>query len=571
MHTSPLTGHQSQARGTGRIRGEKGQPRVAAKASAKPRPVAIARRSGRVTMKQILAIAALPSSKRIVGWRTPAFDKQKAFVTQVFETNPSTPLKPLLDLKADIGPELHEIPPLPDALERVGALFAKQRAKMDIERVEHLPTEVLDYVIIGCGMAGAAAGSVIADANRAGAGLKGIVLEGSDVVGGRARDVEIDGKMAGLGPSWLHGRYNMLRRMADLLGLTRQSTHLDRMVFENGTRLSKEKEDGLFSEEERAEDAMLKAANRGAEDPRHAASKFFPPGRWKGVAMAEMGRGDQGMNIGQVDIEDGARFQSNDDDFIKEGMQEFVTRLAKAAELKVSFNSVLKEADRDANGVWTLKLKDGRTVKTKQVIYTGSTAALSNIDFKDKLPRAKLEAAHAMPMGNFTKFLFTTKQKFARPDTLRNSWVVNAVTDKSTGKLEEQEQFVVDYEGDHSMNIMFTDAKKAKDAIALGLLGQKKLIGEKFSPIAGEHIDVDQVAHTPFASDPLFGGSYSNLLPGMEGAHTVYAAPFHGFNFAGEAAGTAQNNASLLAAFTSGIDSAYDVIAALLLRNKRAR
>ncbi len=43
----------------------------------------------------------------------------------------------------------------------------------------------------------------------------------------------------------------------------------------------------------------------------------------------------------------------------------------------------------------------------------------------------------------------------------------------------------------------------------------------------------------------------------MEGAHTVWAAPVNGLHFAGEAAGTAQNNGSLLAAFTSGIDSAY--------------
>jgi hypothetical protein len=79
-------------------------------------------------------------------------------------------------------------------------------------------------------------------------------------------------------------------------------------------------------------------------------------------------------------------------------------------------------------------------------------------------------------------------------------------------------------------------------------------------------VHVDALFITPFATEKNFQGCYSNLLPGKEGAHTVWAAPVHGLNFAGEAAGTAQNNASLLAAFTSGIDSAYDVIKATKLR-----
>jgi monoamine oxidase len=524
-----------------------------------------------VTLDDILAIARLPSSKRIPGWRTARFDKAKAFATKVFETNPDAPMKPMLDPKADIGPTLSKIPTLPEALERIGARYRAQNMKSDIRRIDVLPNDVQDYVIIGAGMAGAAAGAGFADANHAGAKLKGLVLEGSDVLGGRARDVDVNGKKAGLGPSWLHGKHNVLRRMADLLGLTRERTYLDREVYVDGRKATPAEADALFKEEERAEDTMLKAALGGKESRANAASKFFPPGRWKNVAEAEMGRGDQGMDIGKVDPIDGADFQSNQDDFIKEGMQEFVTRIAKAAELPIAFNAYVKSARRGDDGIWTVKLADGRSVKTKQLIYTGSTSALMNIDFGGALPKAKIESALAMPMGNFTKFLFTTKEPLDRPDTFRNSWVVDAVTDPHNHELHEDVQFVVKYGDDPRANIMFADAEVAKHVLALPKDRRRAYVEKQFEKVAGRPVHIETMANTPYASDPLFGGSYTNLLPGMEGAHTIYAAPFHGLNFAGEAAGTAQNNGSLLAAFTSGIDSAYDAIAALFPAPKRIK
>jgi monoamine oxidase len=360
----------------------------------------------------------------------------------------------------------------------------------------------------------------------------------------------------------------MLRRLADGLGLHRERTFLDREVYVDGHRASKEQQDGLFAEEDKAEDRMMKAALAGQEskggDP---ASKFFPKGRWQAVAEAEMGRGDQGMSIGKVDPIDGADFSSNQDDFIQEGMQEFATRFAKAAKLPVAFNAQVESAKRGDDGIWTVKLTDGRSIKTKQVIYTGSTTAMQNIDFGTHLPEAKVAAAKdALPMGNFTKFLFTTKEPLNRPDTFRNSWVVDATTDQKTGKLSEDVQFVVKYGDDPRANIMFADAGVAKELLALPEKERRAAIERRFEKIAGRPVHLDKLAITPFADEKNFRGCYSNLLPGKEGAHTVWAAPVHGLNFAGEAAGTAQNNGSLLAAFTSGVDSAYDVIAATRLK-----
>jgi monoamine oxidase len=536
---------------------------AASHAAAAPKPKSV---RTHVTLQHVLDTAALPSSKRIEGWRTPEFDKAKAAISKKLEADPNVPLKHLLDIKADIGPTPDKIPALPEAVERIMARNAERKG--DIRPVTKLPTDVQDYVIIGSGMAGISAGAILSDANEAGANLKGLVLEGGSVVGGRMRDVDVNGKKAGLGPSWLHGKNNMLRRLADGLGLHRERTFLDREVFIDGRRATKEEEDGLFAEEEKAEDHMTKAALAGQESKGgDAASKFFPKGRWQRVAEAEMGTGDQGMNIGKVDPIDGADFASDQDDFILEGMQEFANRFAKAAHLPVAFNAQVSGAKRGDDGVWTVTLADGRTVKTKQVIYTGSTDALHNIHFGQHLPKAKLETVtDALPMGNFTKFLFTTKEPLNRPDTFRNSWVVDAHTDDHTKKLTEEVQFVVKYGDDPRANIMFADAGTAKALLALPEAQRKHAIEERFSKIAGRPVHVEQLAVTPFAGEKNFRGCYTNLLPGMEGAHTVWAAPVHGLNFAGEAAGTAQNNGSLLAAFTSGVDAAYDVIAATKLK-----
>lgn len=526
-------------------------------------------RKTNAVLKEVLATAAAPSSQRIAGWRSARYDRAKAALTQTMERDPSTPMKGVLDPKADIGPSPGKIPPLVAALERTAARFHASGRKLKVRPVRTLPKDTLDYVIVGAGMAGIAAGAVLADAVRAGASLNGLVLEGSDVVGGRARDVSVRGLKAGLGPSWLHGRHNMLRRLADALGVNRERTYLDREVYIDGVRATKKQEARLFEEEERAEAAMAKAAGNGRESRGDSAAKFFPRSRWLGVAEAEMGAGDQGMRIGKVDAVDGGDFQSNQDDFIKEGMQEFVTRIANAAELRVSFKSRLTRARRGKDGIWNLALKDGRTLRTKHLIYTGATPTLLDIAFSPKLPRMKVEAARALPMGNFTKCLFATKEKLNRPDTFRNSWVVDAETNRKTKRLGERVQFVVKYGGDPRVHIMFAAARVADDLLKLTERGRRRYVEERFEKIAGQPVHIEQMAVTPFASEPLIKGSYSNLLPGMEGAHTVYAAPFNGLHFAGEAAGTAQNNASLLAAFTSGIDSAYDVIDAICVSNEK--
>lgn len=514
-------------------------------------------------LKDVLATAAAPSSQRIAGWRTARYDRAKAALTRKMEREPSTPMKGMLDPKADIGPSPGKIPPLAAAVERTAARLHASGRRLKVRPVRTLPTDTLDYVIVGAGMAGIAAGAVLADAVRAGLTLKGLIIEGSGVVGGRARDITVRGLKAGLGPSWLHGRHNTLRRLADALGLTRERTYLGREVYIDGRRATKQQEAGLFREEERAEAAMARAATNGRESRGDSAAKFFPRSRWLGVAEAEMGAGDQGMRIRKVDAIDGGDFQSNQDDFIKEGMQEFVTRLANAAELPVSFGSHLKSARRGKDGIWSLSLKDGRTLRTKHVIYTGSTPTLLDVAFSPKLPRMKVEAAKALPMGNFTKCLFATKEKLNRPGTFRNSWVVDAETDRKTKRLGERVQFVVKYGGDPRVHIMFAAATVARSLLKLSARARIHYVEKRFEKIAGCPVHIEQMAITPFASEPLIKGSYSNLLPGMEGAHTVYAAPVNGLHFAGEAAGTAQNNASLLAAFTSGIDSAYDVIAAL--------
>src|SRR6185437_3538797 len=84
----------------------------------------------KVTLVDVLAVAALPSSQRIAGWRTAHFDDAKAACTKRMEEDPHAPLASMLDIKADIGPSLDEQPPLPAAIERQLQRFQASGGKL---------------------------------------------------------------------------------------------------------------------------------------------------------------------------------------------------------------------------------------------------------------------------------------------------------------------------------------------------------------------------------------------------------------------------------------------------------
>jgi len=540
---------------------------MANRISRRPKPPtplkATWRSEARAARQHPLNVAALPSSARIKGWRTTRFDEAKTFFSH--EAQAHTSMHAHLDPKADIGPSLERIPELVPAVQRVAERYLAGGKKKDIRPVLKLPEGVLDYVIIGAGMAGVSAGAIMADAQHAGVPLRGLVLEGSGRLGGRVRDVEVQGKKVGLGASWIHGKYNTLRLLADALALTRERTYLGREMFVDGRPATPEERLEYERATQAAQEAVGAAERRGSAGP---VAKYVPDGKWKGLVVAENGPGEAGVDGDQVDASEATRFASGRDVFLKEGMQSLVVELAKAAELPVVFNARVDQWAQAQDGSWNVRLTDGRQVRAWQVLYTGSTGALGNIDVQPPLPLWKREAVAALPMGNFTKFAFTTEEPYERKHTRRNSWVVNAETHSVTHQIKEDVQFVVKYQGDPRLNIMFAGGRAAER-----LLAQPKPVlvawaEGKFSRVAGKVMHIKDIMATPFGQEELLRGSYTAVRPGMAGAHAVYAAPMQGLNFAGEAAGSSQESGSLLAAFHSGVDSAYDIIAALKLKPK---
>ncbi|RMD42677.1 hypothetical protein DV735_g2421, partial [Chaetothyriales sp. CBS 134920] len=318
------------------------------------------------------------------------------------------------------------------------------------------PSEVFDVLIVGAGYSG-----LTAARDTTTTGLRTLILEGRDRIGGRTWTSNIDGYQYEMGGTWVHwfqphvyrelSRYGMKDELVHSTDYTKKKSYFT-FVTEHGRRnMSHEEEHELFARaiakfvnidgnrgktvmplpykgqwsKEVLEYANMSVADRIeqirhnlSEDERHAIeaivlvcsggtrdnSSFLDFLRWWAAA---------GFNY-EIFMETVIVFK------LKCGQSGFATKFFHEAlatgRLSYSFNTVVSEIESKNDNLVQVKTSDGRQFSARRVISTVPLNVLTKVRFTPPLDPAKTEAATLKHVNQCVKLHAEIK------DFERRSW-----------------------------------------------------------------------------------------------------------------------------------------------------
>ena len=376
-----------------------------------------------------------------------------------------------------------------------------------------------DIVIVGAGAAGiAAAGESVR------AGLKTLVLEARDRVGGRAHTVP-DGRggVLDLGCEWLHSAdRNPLVGLADELGFTIDRSKPDWSTHAGPGFPPAELAD-FHAASDRFWTGLEQAAHGGGPD--RAASALLEPGcRWNPLIDA-ISTYYNGVELDRVSIVDLDRYVDTGVNWrIAEGYGAFIS--AAAAALDVRTGCRVRTIDHSGRHVTVVS--DAGAVTARAVIVTVPTNLLANggIVFAPDLPRHR-EAAAALPLGLADKLFFAIAEGADVP-----SGHLFGSTDRvgtiSFDLRPGGRPFVHGYAGGAFARSLERGGARAFEAEARSQL--TAMLGSDLLK------KIIFLRATAWDSDPFAQGAYSHALPGCADMREILAAPVDDrLFFAGEA------------------------------------
>ena len=417
-----------------------------------------------------------------------------------------------------------------------------------------LPTNP-DVVVIGAGSAGFGAARRLMKA-----GKSVIVIEAANRIGGRAwTQSDSFGVPVDMGASWVSGAdknpYTKVARKRGyhLVDHTNAPTDL--------FRLDKSRADtqGLVDYRKTAkaiQKAMKKAGRKGRDVP---ASDVIPNDMpWAGAVQSWLGPMDYGFDFDQVSTLDDWYSKSDQPSyFIREGLGAVVAE--KAQGLPIKLNTAVTHIDWSGEGV-RIETSDG-TISAKACVITVSTGVLASgaIRFTPALPEAKIEAAHALPMGLLVKVPMMFDG--ARLGLGDNNWVTYQVPNDMPAKAC---YFIAwpcghDYLFGNIGGQLGWELSAEDPAVTVDFAMEElvKLVGSD----ARKHFI--KGFRTDWANDPLTLGAYAAVKPGHYGVRDTLEAPVGDrLFFAGEAMGKGRC-ALVSGAYYSGKRAAKKVAAAL--------
>ena len=373
-------------------------------------------------------------------------------------------------------------------------------------------------VVIGAGAAGIGAARRLRDA-----GVRAVVLEAGDRVGGRAHTVRCEGHALDLGCGWLHsGERNPWTTIAGDFGLTvdRAKARWDVQWRDLGFPPGDQAAFG------RAFAAFDAAVERLAEGPDVALAAALPvAGEWAGAIDAVVGYLD-GTGAADVSLQDHYAFDvaTSDNNWrIREGYGTTMTRAA--AGLGVRLNSAVDAVSLAGPAVKVTGA--GFALDASHVIVTVSTGVLDRIRFDPALPD-KLAAAASLPLGHVGKLFLAVDGA----DELPVDGHLRVRPRDSTSASHRLRPFgwpVIEcyFGGPHAAGLANAGDSATIDAMLDELTG---LLGNdwrtRLRPLALSH----------WHDVPYIGGAWSTARPGERDARFRLAEPVDDrIFFAGEA------------------------------------
>jgi monoamine oxidase len=252
------------------------------------------------------------------------------------------------------------------------------------------PSQAIDAVVIGAGLAGLACAQQLIAAGR-----KVVVLEARQRIGGRIWTKQLQGSAIDLGASWLHGITNnpLHRLVTQELGLPVVPTNDEGQVTigPDGQRWSSERREQA--------DAWLAAFVRKAEDSGKATesldsllpARLTPDQRFTLIADVEHELGAELSTIAaNAPLGDGQELLGGDA-MVPAGLDRLVRHLAKGVDIRLG--KVVKQIENHPNGV-KITTTDSTVIDAQALCCTVPLGVLKQgrIRFDPDLPPAKVKA-----------------------------------------------------------------------------------------------------------------------------------------------------------------------------------
>ena len=404
----------------------------------------------------------------------------------------------------------------------------------------------VEVAVIGGGAAGIGAARRLADA-----GVKALILEARDRLGGRAWTIAAGGFPIDLGCGWLHSaKRNPWTAIAEAQRRTIDRTpppwarpaSQPRMTVEEARQFH----DALWGLHERAE------ALAENEPDRSLADLLEPGGQWNALLDAISGY-YSGAELARVSARDLGRYADDGVNWrIAEGYG--ATIVAHAAGLDVALDSVVTRID---HGGRRIRVETTRGVVEADAAIVTLPSALIAADeklFAPALPD-KTRAAAGLPLGHDDKLFLSFADAEAFESETRAFGDPRRVDTASYQLRPFGRPMIECYFG----GALAAELEKGGEA-AFFAFARAELVGLYGGDFARR---VAPLALHGWSGDPFARGAYSYALPGRADDRAALAAPVDGrLFFAGEAC-SREDFSTAHGAYLTGIAAAEQAIAAL--------
>ena len=384
-----------------------------------------------------------------------------------------------------------------------------------------MSTREADVVIVGAGAAGLGA------ARRAQElGLSFIVLEAMDRIGGRAyTESTTFGEPWDVGCHWLHsGSVNPFAKLADEYGFRYETKTPVRRAHDGERWLTEEEsaaaEHATYSELWGA----IEAAGKAGKDV--SAAEIVDMGHpWISMLRTSLA-GEWSVDIPDVSTGDDVAYRDTHENWpVAEGYGALVARHAHG--LPVQLNTPVRKIAWDGPGVSVQS--DSGTITAKAAIVTVSTKIIQDgvISFAPELPHWKLEAYHAIKLGNANKVSFRIDRNLLA-NSHTTAWVK---VDPAQGMWFQLRAFDRDMANGYIAGAL-GERVEAEGRDALLAIGREALVKMYGSDILKS---IQAEGCSMWQSEPWIRGAYGAAQPGKAHCRKDLATPLDDrLFFAGE-------------------------------------
>lgn len=403
-------------------------------------------------------------------------------------------------------------------------------------------SEIYDVVVIGAGAAGIGAGRRLAKA-----GVRFVVLEARDRIGGRAHTITANGLPLDLGCEWLHSaEHNVMTGIAEASGFTVDRSEAPWRRQSGGHGITPADLADFGETFQRFEKRIDAEAEKNAPRP---ASEYLEPGsRWTAMMNAIFSY-ISGACLHEIDAADYARYEDTGNNWrVREGYGALFAALG--TELPVKLGVEVRAIDHGGSAI-SIETSHG-VIEARAVILTLPTSKYETLRFTPDLPH-KRAAAAALPLGAAEKVHFALADAEEFPVDGHLFARMDAV-DMGSYHLRPLGRPAIEvyYGGSlaHRLALAGPDAMVdfAKQELA-------SLLGASFPA------RLTTLATTGWAGDPMALGSYSYAKPGFADERAVLAAPHDDrLFFAGEAC-SRSHYSTAHGAFETGLRAAEEALA----------